>query len=135
MNKGQIEAFGLVIIVILIVFVGLIFLVLSRGASEERNMYLSAKAYNLANAIYRANIGEERFRNVARSCCLGRERECDILKGFVRGNLDLVDESAGFVMKCFNGEEIKIGDCFLGITSERFRSENDYEMYVVICER
>lgn len=131
-RKGQIEAFGLVIIVLLIVFIGLFFLIFMKGNDSDKNSYISAKAYNLANALYKSDVGGSSFKDLAGECCLNKGNECNILENFVRSNLNSVDEKSGFVMECGNGESINVGDCFLGLNSERFK-DKEYEMYVIIC--
>lgn len=133
MSRGQIESFGLVIIVILIVFVGIFALVLSQGGDDDKHTFLSAKAYNFANAIYRSDIGGSSFRELTSSCCLDGS-SCDEIENFVNANMNLIDEDVGFVMKCINDFSISTGDCFLGVKSESFYV-SDAELYVFICEK
>jgi len=134
-KKGQIETFGLVIIVLLVVFIGLFALLFSRSGGDDRNVYLNNKAYNFANALAKADVSGTNFGDLATSCCLGEEVDCNTLRNFVSGNMNFVDEDSGFVMECSGGEEIRVGDCFLGINSESFRRSGKFEFYVVICEK
>ena len=134
-KKAQVEAFGLVIIVLLLVFIGLFALIFMSSGYDDRNVYLSNKAYNFANALYKADVGGSNFGDLASSCCIGEERDCEILRSFILGHMESIDESSGFVMKCSTDIDLKVGDCFLGINSESFRRSGDFEFRVIICEK
>lgn len=134
-RKGQVEAFGLVIIVVLLVFIGLFVLIFNKGIDNSKSNYLSSKAYNLANALQKADVVNSEFKDLANECCLNscNSNSCSTLESFVGLNLRLLDEESGFVLQC-GSCSLKVGNCFLGINSEKFR-DSDYELYTVMCPK
>jgi len=117
-NRGQIDMFGLVIIVILIVMVGLFSLFfVSRGQIDEREEYYSYKANNFANALAKYSRGSLNFKEMVLECCAGSR--CNDLLDFVEGNFAYVDEPVSFEIKCANSDYTgSRGGCASGIASE-----------------
>ena len=69
MKKGQIDMFGLVIIVFLLVVIATFSLFFLSFGSSERDVYYSLKANNFANALSKASIESSNFEALVLSCC------------------------------------------------------------------
>ncbi len=136
-NRGQIDMFGLVIIVILIVLVGLFSLFfISRGEIDEREEYYSYKANNFANAIAKYSRGQTAVREMTLECCEGSNNECERLLSFAEDNFDKLDESARFEIECVNtGYSGGVGTCNVGIASESIILQSGDLIRVKLCRR
>jgi hypothetical protein len=78
MKKAQMETFGLMIIVVILIVAALIslrFIILSNGTSQNQEL-LSIKANNLANSIKNADLCNQNFENAIINCC-NKESFCD----------------------------------------------------------
>jgi len=136
-NKGQIDMFGLVIIVILIVLIGLFSLFfISQGGIDEREEYYSYKANNFANAISKYSRGQTDVRELVLRCCEGLEARCDELLNFAEDNFGLVDEQVKFEIECANSGYLGVrGTCGAGIASESIILQSGDLIRVNLCRR
>ena len=142
MRKGQGEIFGLMIVVIMIVIIGVIAMrfYINDSASEERDEFYSIKANNLVNAIRLTSVCDgEKMEDAIKICCSGGDfcgqRNCDFIVGEIEKILDdSVEEDAVFEVKdCFS-----VGDCDFGIASSTFVINSGgerYEMLAKVCKK
>ncbi|MEW6063548.1 MAG: hypothetical protein AB1571_04230, partial [Nanoarchaeota archaeon] len=112
-KRGQLEMFGLVIIVVLIAVIGLfaikfVFLRGEEGFTAETK--LGIEASNIVNAVLKANICENKDgRSIIIGCCENvdncNRNSCDIIKSEIKGILGSIEQE--------NKEyRLKIGNCF-----------------------
>jgi hypothetical protein len=136
-NRGQIDMFGLVIIVVLIVFIALFSLFfISRGEVDEREEYYSFKANNFANAIAKYSRGTIDVREMILRCCEGLENECSNVLDFAESNFVLVDEQVKFEIECaFSGYYDFRGGCGAGIASESIILQSGDLIRVNLCRK
>ncbi|MBT3690802.1 hypothetical protein HOG16_01000 [Candidatus Woesearchaeota archaeon] len=134
-TKGQIDMFGLVIIVILIVMIGLFSLFfISRGQIDEREEYYSYKANNFANALSKYSRGNLNFKEMVLECCTGSR--CEDLLDFVEDNFAYVDEPVSFEIECANSDYSgSRGSCSSGIASESIILQSGDLIRVNLCRK
>ena len=136
-NRGQIDMFGLVIIVILIVMIALFSLFfISRGQTDDREEYYSYKANNFANALAKYSRGSLNFKEMVLDCCAGSGSECEDLLDFVEDNFSYVDEKISFEVECKNSEYSgSRGSCVSGIASESVILQSGDLIRVNLCRK
>jgi hypothetical protein len=134
-SKGQIDMFGLVIIVFLLVVIAVFSLFFISFGSEERDVYYSLKANNFANSLGKASIGASNFESLVLSCC--SSSSCDVLLGFVEEKFDLLDDvaSAKFELDCYFGGSFSRGECSDGIASESLILQSGDAVRVFLCRK
>jgi len=138
MKKGQTEIIGLVIIMMLIVFIGLIALkFMSFGNNDDlKDTSLSIKANNLVNALTKVDIDGVSLKNNAVKCC---NEGCNVnfedeIKNIMNKSLE---GDYSLIISEENGQECaKIGICNAGISSSKYfiRDEGDkFSINLLLC--
>jgi len=137
MRKGQNEAIGLVVIVILIVVIGLfgIRFYAASNKQDERNEFYSTKANNLVNAVLKASVCDRDMEEAITACCENmdfcEQDACTFVEKEVGKMLKSLGEETKFEVKsCFS-----VGSCNYGISSSTFLVNNGYEASVIICKK
>jgi hypothetical protein len=138
-SKGQIDMFGLVIIVILLVVIALFSLFfIGRGSSDDRDIYYSLRAYNFANALSKASVDNTNMESLILSCCLGSGGSCGTLMNFVDEKFEetgFSDEEIKFELDCYSGYKDSRGECGGGIASESIILQSGDLIRVILCRR
>lgn len=139
-NRGQIDMFGLVIIVILIVVIALFSLFFISRDTNERDVYYSLRAYNFANALSRASVENTNSESLILSCCSGISGSCETFLDFVEGEFDKLGFADGVSKKmvkveldCYAGFKGSRGECVEGIASESIILQSGDLIRVILC--
>jgi hypothetical protein len=152
-RKGQAEIFGLIVIVILLIF-ALIFFVQTRGEdSSTLNVRTSFRANNLLNSIMNVNLDDGKSLRVLMKDCVKTLNSLDFvdnnpvcgppksaLEGILEydqakeeGNILLGSENYKFTGEKDNFIVIDLGDCTEGITANPSRLPGGYEFKLILC--
>ena len=134
-RKGQVEIMGLVVIVLLIVFLGLLFLKYTQPGLEVEDVFLSTKANNFLSAIKIISVGNSNFESIAVECCEGNPGSCDSVNTVVLNSLEYLDEVANFNLECISyGTDVFVdGNCDFGVTSETIILSSGDRISVKLC--
>tara|TARA_Y100000310_G_C20611720_1_gene778331 strand:- start:677 stop:1096 length:420 start_codon:yes stop_codon:yes gene_type:complete len=135
-KRGQIETLGLVVIIILIVFLGLIFLKYSgSGDTSSEDKFLAIKANNFLSAIKQLTIGNNNFEYFVSDCCVGNSYACETVNDAVMSSMNYLEEGADFKLTCFSGVEHQfvVGNCEFGVSSEIFVLSSGDKISLKIC--
>jgi len=137
MRRGQVEAMGLVIIVILIVMIGLFFLIFSINGGEEshEDLFLSMKANNLVNSLKSMDMGDSNFGSKIIDCCAGNLMAQEEVMGAVMVARGMIDEKIAFEVECAYGDCPGFSECSGGITSERIVLSSGDRFFATICRK
>lgn len=146
-NKGQLETFGLVILIVLILVVVLIaarFLLV--GDDEKIEVRKSVIANNMFNAILKANVRDcGQLREVLIECYESggdeKDEECgcglveDVIAD-VLGSFEL--EEGDFELNAFvnNGQYFSVGECRNGVSASSYQARdggNSYNFRFMLC--
>ena len=135
-KKGQVETLGLVVIVLLLAFLGLLFLKYSgsdKVGSDDK--FLAIKANNFLNAIKYLSVEGNNFEYFLADCCVGNSDSCGIVQEVVLSSMAYLDEGSYFGLTCFNGQESNFGDanCEIGLSSETFVLLSGDRITLKIC--
>lgn len=117
MRKGQIDAMGLVIIVILLVVIGLAVMFFTLRSSSDEDNFLTIKANSLMNALDKADLNEGRFRELVGGCCEGVDSDCDVVRVFFDNLVENIDENASLYI---DGNYFSGRDCDVFVSSTSF---------------
>ena len=120
-KKGQGEAAGLLVIVILLIFIGFIYLRFSmRGSgSDYSNVRESMQARGLLLALLQLETGEERFKDGIANCYYN-DNECLKLQQKIKDVFGSVLNGGQDYHIILQGEDkilVDAGDCKQGIVS------------------
>ena len=142
--KGQTDTFGLLLIVVMLAFIGVIFLglmLLSPG--EDDSQFLSSKANNMVNAVVKASACQRTLEDAMISCCRGdlfcSVDACEYVEGAIRGIKEDSGEDMEFnLLNRDEGDECvpSVGSCDFGVSSSGFllRDESGvYDVRVKLC--
>ena len=134
-RKGQVEIMGLVVIVLLIVFLGLLFLKFSRPDIDREDEFIGTKANNFLSALKVVTVGNSNFDVVAGECCGGNQGNCDIVESIVESSVNYLDESVNFNLDCVSrGVDVFVdGNCDFGVTSETIILSSGDRISVKLC--
>jgi uncharacterized protein (UPF0333 family) len=142
-NKGQIDMFGLVIIVFLLVVIALFSLFfISRGGAEDRNdVYYSLKAHNFANALAKASVEDTNMEALVLSCCSGASGSCEKALNFAEREFarlgysddNIAKKKVRFELECYSGYSGYRGECEEGVTSESIILQSQDLIRVILC--
>ena len=135
-NRGQIETLGLVVIIILVMFLGFIFLKYSgKEDISSEDKFLSIKANNFLSSIKQLTIGNNNFEYFAIDCCGGNSLSCTSVSEAVVYSMGYLEEASDFKLTCFSGSEypVVVGDCEFGVTSETFVLSSGDRISLKIC--
>ena len=142
MSKAQIDMFGLVIIVVLLVFIALFSLYfISRGYGSNEEIYYSLKAQNFANALAKASIQDTNMESLILSCCSGIGGSCGTILNFVETEFSKLDlgnnkDLARFELSCtINDISYSYGECKEGVTSEAITLQSGDSIRVILCRK
>jgi hypothetical protein len=135
-KRGQIETLGLLVIVILVLFLGLIFLKYSgKGDISSEDKFLSIKANNFLSAIKQLSIGSNNFEYYAAECCIGNSNACVNVNEAIISSMSYLEEGADFKLTCFSGVEhpFTVSNCDFGVASETFVLFSGDKISLKIC--
>jgi len=121
-KKGQMEIIGFLVIVVLLVFVGLIFFMISSQPEEDvvRELRESVEVSSLLNSLMKYKHCDtssgKKFSEVVRSCYLNSEDYCGaVCEEYIKDVLEGVCESygcPGYFFEIKNGDEVFLEDGF-----------------------
>ncbi len=135
LRKSQVEMFGLVIIVILIVIIALFAIKFAlRPKVEEKPVKLGLIANNLLNAIVKANICNDKSFDDALIACGNKVPLCDNEAcSLVKKELEMVMSKFGynykFIASIDKKEYFVNGECSDGIASTSYVSRDGSSLY------
>ncbi len=134
-KKGQVETMGLVVIVLLIAFIGLIFLKFTRPDIDREDEFISTKANNFLSALSLVSVGNSDFKGIIGECCGGIQSSCDTVRSIVESSVNYLDESANFNLDCFSESESVFvdGNCNFGVISETVILSSGDRISVKLC--
>ncbi len=135
-KKGQVETLGLVVIIILILFLGLIFLRYSGNNDDPiDDKFLSLKANNFLSAIKQLSIGNYNFEYYVSDCCVGNPNSCNKVNEAVLSSKEYLEEDADFKLTCFSGVvyDFNMGNCDFYVNSETFVLSSGDKISLRIC--
>lgn len=139
--KGQTDLFGLLLIVLVLLFVGVIILgILARSGERENQSFLSTKANTMVNALVKATACERTLEDAMIACCedqpfCGRDA-CEFVSSSVSRVIDESGEAMGFSLTDGQGCELTVGVCSYGISSSGFLLKTETGVYtakVTMC--
>jgi hypothetical protein len=133
-KKGQIEAMGLVIILVLLVLLGLFFLKYSGKEEVDSDRFLTIRANNFLNSLRQVSIGVNSFEDLALECCAGGN--CGNVGPRVSANGDgYLDEDFYFELKCADESTpvVKSTNCASTVASGHVVLVSGDEMFVRLC--
>ena len=136
-NKAQIDMFGLVIIVILLVVIGMFSLFfIFRGSNEEVNTYNSLRVHNFANALAKSSIGGSNMEALVTTCCSLGSEDCKVLLDFAEKEFKKIEEpgiKVKFELECMYGYSNFRGTCVEGTASESIIFQTGDTIRVLLC--
>jgi len=134
-KKGQVETIGLVVIVLLITFVGLLFLIFTRSDLETEDEFLSIKANNFLNSLKLVSGGASNFESFAIECCNGNQGSCNSAENIFIDSLEYIDHNVNFELTCISGSKIEFIDaeCDFGVTSETVILSSSDKISLKLC--
>ena len=138
MKKAQTEIMGLIIIVILIVFIGLIALrfMAFDGDSSLKDTTLSIKANNLINALTKVEIDENSFKENVYDCCTSSCSATFVtdVENIIQNSLE--GEYSLIISREDGSECSQIGSCNAGISSSKYflrQHGEKFDVRLIIC--
>ena len=143
-RKGQIEMFGLAIIVVLIAVIALFALRFMIGGQSGENIAevkLNIQANNMANAILKANIGDKDIKSLIIGCCNGDRASCDKANTEIRSiatkGIDSLEYQLSVKDCNINVESPKFNDCKdVIVTGYTIKAERGiYDFKISLCKR
>jgi len=134
-KKGQIEAVGLVVIVVLLVLLGLFFLKYSGKGDVDEDRFLTIKANNFLNALRQVSIGGSSFEDLAIECCSGGSSRAQIESSMVANGATYLDGDFYFELKCVDESNsvVKSTNCPSTVASGHIVLISGDEMFVKLC--
>jgi len=124
-RKAQSEMIGLLVIVILIIFIGLVFLRLSLNKqSSLPELRTNIQANNMLSSILKYSVSDGSIRDLVVRCVVNNE--CDMVQKEVKTILDsVIDQRTKyeFLVVSEDKEALKIGGCDKGIAGNNQISE------------
>ena len=139
MHKGQAEAVGLLIIVILLLFLGFVFLQFQMrdNGQDYASVRQNIAAHGLLRALLQLETGEGRFQDLTAGCYYN-QAQCLLLQQQVRDVFSVVLNSGQHYKLVITGEEktlLEEGSCTQGIVNSiPFTLENVlYEGTLTLC--
>lgn len=142
MKKAQMEMFGLVIIVVLIVVIALFalrFMFIGRGTSGNKDQVLSIKANNLINALLKVSVNGNDIKQDIGSCCVSNINCASIENKIEEIIENSIEENYEFTalsndQECF---VINKGQCEFGVSSSSYIDNIDgikHEFSILLCK-
>ena len=112
MNKGQLEIVGVLIIVILLLFLGIIFIVFK--ANKQESLYsdirTNTKAANIVNALIKVDYNGKKMSYGLLDC--SKTGDCNGVKSRIENIMMLLKENNyNFRLKNQDSEVLNIGKC------------------------
>jgi hypothetical protein len=141
MKKGQTETMGLMVIVILLVFVGLIALsFMLKSSPNNQDSFLSNKANNMANSIKNADLCSGTFEEAIVACCKKENfcetESCKLVSEQISNITGQSDEQVYVEAKDYDGKLcFSTGACENGISSSSYVFDNGVSFKVVVCRK
>jgi len=135
-KKGQIEAIGLVVILILLVLLGLFFIKYSGKDEIDNDRFLSSRANNFLNSLRQVSIGASSFEDFAVEYCAGNDGIRDQIEdSMLENGGNYLDEDFYFELKCANDSPSveKTVDCVSTVASGHVVLISGDEMFVRLC--
>ncbi len=135
-KKGQIEAIGLVVILILLVLLGLFFIKYSGKDEIDNDRFLSSRANNFLNSLRQVSIGASSFEDFALECCVGDSSSCGDIESSMEANGgSYLDEDFYFELKCADESTpvVKTTSCASTVASGHVVLISGDEMFVRLC--
>tara|TARA_Y100000310_G_scaffold141285_1_gene140709 strand:+ start:94 stop:537 length:444 start_codon:yes stop_codon:yes gene_type:complete len=139
MRKGQVDIFGLLLIIIMIVFIGVIIiaLMLARPA-EDNDVFLSSKASNMVNSLVKASSCGGTLEDAMVACCEGTGYclidACEFVEGEINKiNLGSKEDINLLLTRFEDGADCGLArvSCEFGITSSGFLLQSEFGSYDV----
>ena len=135
-KRGQIEAIGLVVIVLLLVLLGLFFLKYSGKGEVDEDRFLTVRSNNFLNSLRQISIGGSSFEDLAVECCVDDSNACGNVDSSMLENGEIyLDEDFNFELKCVNGGPgvVKGTDCSSTVASGHVVLISGDEMFARLC--
>tara|TARA_Y100000310_G_scaffold340265_1_gene435405 strand:- start:2639 stop:3121 length:483 start_codon:yes stop_codon:yes gene_type:complete len=143
-RKGQTEVMGLLVIVILLVFLGLIYLgfVMSKGPGELSTIRTNIEAENSLKAVMNVNLDDIDDKSVVDMVvdCGYDAQKCNLLENALKDVFGVIlkpEEDFSYSVAMDEDEILAFGNCELGIVS-RYAFIKDgiyYESSLKICRK
>jgi hypothetical protein len=150
LKKGQLEIIGFLVIVIMIVFIGFIFMAISSQPKEDINREIreSIGVRNLLNSLMKYKhcdiASSKKFSEVVRDCYLLGEDYCGVkCDDYIKNTLKEICDSygcPGYFFEIKNKEEVFLrdGECKGNIKTSEYNimAGSEYLIFKLgVCER
>jgi len=134
-KRGQIEAVGLVVIIVLLVLLGLFFIKYSGKGDVNEDRFLTIRANNFLNALRQVSIGGSSFEDLAIECCAGGSSCSQIESSMLANGDSYLDEDFYFELRCIDEENsvVKSTGCASTVASGHVVLISGDEMFAKLC--